>query len=68
LEVALVLNENAIIANPDRSQFNMLAALVAPGGIMYPMYGQTLDPTVIPKVNMKAMIQTMANTIEYTKS
>lgn len=49
-----------MIVTPANSQFTIEAAVTAMGGIMKPMYGQTLDPRVMPKVNMKNMTQMQA--------
>lgn len=49
-----------MIDKPARIQFTMEAAVTAEGGIMKPIYGQTLEPKVIPKVNIKNMMQMQA--------
>lgn len=46
-----------MIVKPANNQLTIEAAVTAIGGIMKLMYGQALDPRVIPKVNMKNMMQ-----------
>ena len=51
------MNEKQITEAPDRNQFSTWAPTTAFPGIMYPTYGHTEEPTVIPNVNMNAIMQ-----------
>ncbi len=59
--MALVTKEKAMIEQPARIQFTTEATVHPDGDIMKLIYGQTQEPKLNPKVNMKIMMQMEVN-------